>query len=345
MPKLLLFSDVHLHNFPAFSATDPDTGLNTRLLDQLRVLAQIRDYCRKDDIEAVIFCGDLFHSRTKIDVDVLWAANWAMREIAEVTELYLLVGNHDQSAKDGSIHSLDGLVNMLGMVVSKPCKFSVANGNVSVVAHPFTADTEAFIEYCKTVPKCDLFIAHQGVSEAKVGAYELPLLADIPLSALPHDRASFVLLGHYHKHQWLNANTAYVGSPLQLDFGERVETKGFLVVDTDAKTTKFVESNAPKFFLYETPDDFKAALGRKVFNPEKDFVRVHGYGAALRKLQDAYPRIQTVAEAPVKHAGPRIEAAMTATDSELLTKYVERATTDLDKKKLLELGLKLLVEE
>lgn len=344
MPKVLFFSDFHAYNWQAFAYTDAG-GLNSRLVDQLAVLGQIKDYCDEHDVLAIVFGGDLFHSRVKIDVDVAYCMYVALEQLAKSAgELVLNVGNHDQSAKDGSIHSLEPF-RPFAVVCDKPREIYLG-GKHRTFVHPFTEDTEAFVDYCKTVPACDFFVAHQGISEALVGAFEVPLKADIPVSALPLDRARYCLLGHYHKHQWLAPNCAYIGSPLQLDFGERNEDKGFLVVDTETWEHEFILTNAPRFRLYDTTEQFKSDLKRKKVDPARDFVRVHGSSQQLRPLMEQYPRVQAVQEAPPTSEAPRIEAKLTATDRDLLTAYVERQNPqDLDKAKLLEMGLAFMGEE
>ena len=57
----------------------------------------------------------------------------------------------------------------------------------------------------------------------------------VPLSALTNPAFDYVALGHIHKHQDLNRNgqphVVYCGSPDRIDFGERDEAKGFVLVD------------------------------------------------------------------------------------------------------------------
>jgi DNA repair protein SbcD/Mre11 len=56
----------------------------------------------------------------------------------------------------------------------------------------------------------------------------------VPLSALTNPAFDYVALGHIHKQQDLNKHgqphVVYCGSPDRIDFGERDETKGFILV-------------------------------------------------------------------------------------------------------------------
>jgi exonuclease SbcD len=57
----------------------------------------------------------------------------------------------------------------------------------------------------------------------------------VPLSALTNTAFDYVALGHIHKHQDLNRHSkppvVYCGSPDRIDFGERDETKGYVLVE------------------------------------------------------------------------------------------------------------------
>ncbi len=57
----------------------------------------------------------------------------------------------------------------------------------------------------------------------------------VPVSALTNPAFDYVALGHIHKHQDLNRggqpHVVYSGSPDRIDFGEREEAKGFVLVD------------------------------------------------------------------------------------------------------------------
>jgi exonuclease SbcD len=57
----------------------------------------------------------------------------------------------------------------------------------------------------------------------------------VPLSALTDPAFDYVALGHIHKHQDLNRHgqphVVYSGSPDRIDFGEKEESKGFVLVE------------------------------------------------------------------------------------------------------------------
>ncbi len=65
----------------------------------------------------------------------------------------------------------------------------------------------------------------------------------VPLSALTDPAFDYVALGHIHKHQDLNRHgqphVVYSGSPDKIDFGERDEQKGFVLLDLRKGDTEY----------------------------------------------------------------------------------------------------------
>ena len=338
--RILFFSDIHMHNWTQFSRT-LEGGLNSRLNDQLGVLLQLSEEAQRRSADAIIFCGDMFHSRVRVDVDVLFHT-WEMirgNVAASAPEMVMLVGNHDQNTKDGAVHSLAPFESIGNVrVVSEPCSFKL--GNIQVTACPFLEDPKEFMRLAANVEPCDLFLFHQGITEAAVGAFEIVGKGEIPLKALPTDRARLCIGGHYHKHQWVTKNVAYVGSPLQLDFGERTEEKGFLYLDTDTWQTEFIPTKAPRFRLFDSVNDFL-----KERPPAKDFVRVLANAEEIEKNREVHPTIQWVAQ---DRGGKVRESRLEnpeISDRSLMSVYVDNAEPDeTNRGALLETGMRLLTE-
>ena len=61
-----------------------------------------------------------------------------------------------------------------------------------------------------------------------------------------------VFLGHYHAAQKLSDNAEYVGSPLQLSFGEAFQEKHLVVYDAEDDSVEYINQNlVSKLFLDE----------------------------------------------------------------------------------------------
>ena len=83
-----------------------------------------------------------------------------------------------------------------------------------------------------------LLVGHFWVTGARLSSWQQGYFNDmepkVPLAALTDPAFDYVALGHIHKHQDLNPHdqphVVYCGSPDRIDFGEKDEEKGFVLV-------------------------------------------------------------------------------------------------------------------
>ncbi len=113
--KLLHTADVHL-GVKTHGRRDPETGLNTRLLDVRNALEAVVQRALDADVDAFLFCGDAYHTadptptQQKIFVQ-------ALRPLAEAgIPIVLIVGNHDHPVTFGRASSLDIFDHIAGEV-------------------------------------------------------------------------------------------------------------------------------------------------------------------------------------------------------------------------------------
>jgi exonuclease SbcD len=84
-----------------------------------------------------------------------------------------------------------------------------------------------------------ILVGHFWAQGAKLSSWQQsyfsPLEPQVPFSALADPAFDYVALGHIHRHQDLNPSgqphIVYAGSPDRIDFGEKDEKKGFVLVD------------------------------------------------------------------------------------------------------------------
>lgn len=344
--KVVVVSDLHAHNFSQFSTTLPG-GRNSRFQNILNVLRHVRDFCKENMIDVVFFCGDMFHSRTKVDVDVFSATWTAWREIAAVVrEVVILVGNHDQYNKVGDIHSLEPF-REFATVVDSPVISSVSTkrGVLRYAAHPFTTDIEAWKSFASMIPSgLDYFFFHQGVTEALTGAFDITIKAEVDIDDLPLEKARWCLGGHYHKHQIMERvdtdkkrYAIYVGSPLQHNQGERTEKKGFLHFP-DQEQFFQVPTKAPEFRLFNSWDEYQEAPA-----DQDDFVKIRCAPADVALIKDQLPSAQVEVLREEQEQTERVDQSVVSNDRSLLEAYVKQTSrTDLNQSRLVSLGYELL---
>ena len=229
----VITADIHCANYKPFS-TITDTGRNSRFVECLKVLHEIYEFAEKKNCENVFIAGDLFHNRTKIDT-VVYDDVYSFFKTTTNHHTYLVVGNHDQAVKDGSIHSLRPFADI---------------HNVTVIDKPELIQNVLFLPYqdhlnLEYLYPADFLIGHAGVAGATVGASNFVIGETLTPKHLKKYKEAF--LGHFHRHQQIQNTQIHIpGSPLQHTFGERDDEKGFLYVD-NSYNINFVATHAPKF--------------------------------------------------------------------------------------------------
>lgn len=342
--KALFVSDLHAHNHEQFATTLPG-GRNSRFQAILNVLDEVRFLCHHHEVDVVFFLGDMFHSRTKVDVDVFGATWNAWRDIAgEVEDLYILVGNHDQYNKVGSVHSLEPF-REFATVIDQPMIERVKG--VSFAAHPFTTNMKQWHRFVELLPEgLDFFLFHQGICEAATGAFNISIKAEVSYTDMPLSKARWCLGGHYHKPQFIGEEkrVLYVGSPLQHGFGERDEKKSVILFDTEsAHALTRIPTVAPSFLLFESAPEFFAPM-KHGFDPTRFYVRVRTkHQNVADQIKAEYPTVQVEMIGKKEFEERRVSTDVVSNDRALLEAYVELNGNNLDPRRLLSFGLEMLV--
>lgn len=339
MAKLLLVGDQHFHQYSAFASIDPETGLNSRLLDQLDLLDEIAKIRDKHQCDATVWLGDFWHSRTKLDAQVVSLVTEKVYERWTGRESYFLVGNHDCLGDTPDQNSL-AMLSPLGRIISEPSRLQLP-GRVKCHAYPFQRNPELLkrqFEDMHRFGKPDLLIAHCGLDEGAVGAYNISIKASVSIKDLPGAR--FSALGHYHKPQefiGLGGPVVYVGSIQQVDMGERDEQKSVIILDT--KTWEFtrIPLSGPEFHLY--PDLPSARRGR---HKEQDFIRIQCRKAEAEEAKNEFPKAQIEVVKDLTKERRVIDTTAGTSDKSLLESYLNERNPELDRERLLRLGLSLL---
>lgn len=341
--KFLAFADLHNHNYSQFATVLPG-GINSRLADCLSILEQIKSYGEKEKILKVLFLGDLFNSRSKVAIDVYCMVYDMLEEFYHAGfELFFIVGNHDQCLKSGEFHSIRPLSGTVSMVIDRPRYISA----LGVYAVPYVDGLEDRRISIKAGlnTKATMLAVHTPVSGAKVGPAELALGAELKLTDLQSDKYKLVLLGHYHRAQKLAENVFYLGSPLQLNLGERNDgLKGFWEVDTEDYSMKQIPTKYPKFVEITENWTMEEVLGNfvklmlRADTQEKDSLK-------LKTRIEKAARIVVVEKLREEKTQKRLDIEPGMSFEEMLEKFVQGSETELDKSRLVKMGTSFLKEE
>jgi len=243
--KTLVFSDLHLHNW-TYGAT-LDNGWNSRLYQQVKVCEQIYKSAVDNEVDQVVFCGDMFHTPGRIETHVLNAAVRAM-ELFRPFNFHLLVGNHDYIDKKRDIHALRWIDSDIGYVMSNRSgmKMITIYNSKPMVFLSYTDNKLHVEDALNYAPEGAVVYMHQGVSNVPMGSGFV-----VPNEILSEDmipsHVKRVLVGHYHK-PWDGEKISVVGSPMQHNWGDvDFIPRGWLIYDDETNNITRYESDAPKF--------------------------------------------------------------------------------------------------
>lgn len=136
MSRALIFSDLHI-------------GLKSDSLSRLNivknVISNIENSIEKYKINTIFFLGDLFHTRSSLNVNTINEAIDIVNKLAnKVENFYLVVGNHDIYYKtDTKVNSLNIFSDIKNVhVIDKPKQLVYNNKNILLV--PWLQDLSTY---------------------------------------------------------------------------------------------------------------------------------------------------------------------------------------------------------
>lgn len=339
MNKVLLASDLHLHCHKRSQE---------RLKDCLKVLDWIFDTAKKNNIKNILFGGDLFHDRQKIDVFTYQSVFESLKNNLEDDKcnLFLLLGNHDiwfnEQTSVSSVIPLSTLKNT--KIISKPEKVLINDVYWDFI--PFTHNP---IESLKELNSSDYCLAHIAVDGAILHGNTISdvLIENdgdmVKVGPEIFKKYKHVFLGHYHQQQKLANNVEYIGSPLELSFGEAFQQKHIIIFDTNKNKCEYIVNDfSPKHLILKPEDKNK-------YNLENNFVRFYVEDISETDLISMRKEIlaeNNIGTLEIRQQKKKMDEhiitdakAILYKEEEMLTKYVDQVgTNDLDYDTLIEIG-------
>lgn len=350
MSKFLLFSDIHVH---------PHKHNNQRLLDCLRALEWVFEQAIENDVDAVMFGGDLLHDRQKID-SLTYMETFKVLEKYQNQrfKVFLLLGNHDlwfgNSTKISSTYPFGALKNFA--VVDSTQSRQICGTQWHFM--PYTHDP---IDELKNLPLDEMpksyLLGHLSIDGARLNS--AGSIADVAIendgdmvkiSSNLFKNYKHAFFGHYHGSQKLAKNIEYIGSPLQLSFGEANEEKHIILLDSEKNTLRYIQNDfSPKHF-YLNEVDYKTFDKDKLKNAFVDVTISDTTDINLRKDLEKFSESNNIASIRVRaesrQSGEHLVSdvkKILSDESKLLENYLDQQNpVDFDKDMLLNIGKKII---
>jgi len=255
--KVLLFSDLHAHAFKAYSTVLPQpVGRNSRLHDAILILQEIKAIADKEDVDGILFGGDLFHIRPGAGTMKISTFNAIYDAIARLKIgrefVGLLVGNHDQGDRAGREHSIYAFGSIV-TVMDKPEWFNFTP-DLHVFALPAQSKNAPIKEIIDLNLNPDfegqaIMLGHLPIAGGVVGCnFHMPDESATKVDDLRPDYFRRIFLGDFHKPQTLQPSVQYIGATHHHNWGDADQRRGCLIWDTETNVVKFHHlTSAPKF--------------------------------------------------------------------------------------------------
>lgn len=267
MIRMLHLADLHL-GVENYGALDPRRGLHSRLIDYLDRLDEAITIGLDHQIDLCLIAGDVYKNRSP-NPTVQREFATRIRRLREAgVAVVILTGNHDISPAQGRAHSVEIFATLAleGVTVADRPRMhhiETRSGPLQLIAVPWVTRQmllardemvgasfatieyeirrrlEQFIERSveQRDPALPTVLAFHGTVEgAQLGAERAMILGhdlSLPSSVLAQPGIDYVALGHIHRHQVITRQPpmVYPGSIERVDFGERDEPKGCVLVE------------------------------------------------------------------------------------------------------------------
>lgn len=205
--KVLLIADLHV-----------EQGIYTEI--SIDFLEHIKNYSKKNNVEAIIFAGDMFEKSSRIKNEAFVPLFFKLYELKELgLKLFFLLGNHDIYNVDNN--SIVETFAVFGKVIKTLMDFKIGGSNI--IFYPYTKNI-------KDIPTSgEILITHLPIADF---TFDNKYHVNEKQGFKPELFEGFdiVFSGHFHRHQH-KENIIYIGSPYQLSFEEMNEQKGFIELD------------------------------------------------------------------------------------------------------------------
>lgn len=321
---MIFLADLHLDNFKQFSTLLPPKGLNSRLVEQLKVINQVSQKIEELGEENVIFLGDLINSFTDSLPKVIYnAAYYAISSWAKKANLYLIIGNHDLFRNMHVFSPFAEIPNVF--IVSSPVTERIEGYQVDLVPWDCALPTQ----------KGDILAGHLSVLEAWMDASKHRAQEGIhPTSMFGYRH---ILLGHFHDAQSFEvpgASTAiYTGSVMQINLASSVMERGLYQLKDSI--LKFIPIKSPqiKEILLETPELAKEFL-------DKEYNEIDYFKLIVKHRDIELPILdhRVIVEYELAPSAPELRFVDQPDENivETIEKFIDQSNTALPKDKIKE---------
>jgi DNA repair exonuclease SbcCD nuclease subunit len=209
------------------------------------------DQFREIKPDRIVFTGDLVHSKNQMTPELIEMVRWVLSECSSIAKTILIIGNHD--FLENNMSRLDALTPIIDSLQDDNIVYLKNRG----VYEDQNIDWVVYSLMDHNIPP-DI----EKSNRVKIGLFHGPVQGlttdigykfDTGFETEKFKGCDLVLCGDIHKRQVFNipgGNKAYmIGSTVQQNYGETINSHGFGVYDVINDEYLFVDLENPKPFL------------------------------------------------------------------------------------------------
>ena len=241
------------------------------------VFEQLYETLRKEDVDYIVHCGDIAHTKTQISPEFVEMCSQFFRNLTEIAPTYIILGNHDGNLKNSSRQdALSPIVEALNLddlhLLKNSGEMHLDDNFCLNVLSVF--DRENWTKPTNS-DKINIALYHGSISKCKTDTNWTMSFGEDEINIF--DDFDFAMLGDIHRRQFLDEEGRiwYAGSTIQQNHGE-TNDKGILLWDIQAKDDWEIEpivfKNPKPFFTIELT--LKGRMPRKIKVPESARLRL-----------------------------------------------------------------------
>ncbi|QQO38780.1 hypothetical protein BCPG3_204 [Bacillus phage BCPG3] len=335
--NIICFSDFHWHNWSTFAKPQifnyngKDIEATDRLVAQWNTIEKIFELADEHNAH-IVFAGDYYHARKRVESLVFNMGFNAIKENMAKRpdlELFMVVGNHDQ--QDSSRlpeHSLEQFKAIDNVFVLDDFEIYQTD-NVTIYPVSYSDDVDflkdqidRYAQHATQSDNLTMLVAHLGVDGSETGRHSHRLGGAFSLADLHPDTFTYIVLGHYHKRQYLGNrdNAFYCGNPIQESFSDEGQVKGvFLVNGVAYEKPAFIEIPNKQFITITEIDENTEAT---VANHYVRFVIPQELAVEVAAITEDVPTARIEVQREFK-SEVRIDIKVDSTEEDIVDAYTD----------------------
>jgi len=214
------------------------------------------DILRNEEVDCIVHCGDIAHTKTQISPEFVDMASDFFRNLSDIAPTYVILGNHDGNLRNSNRQ--DAITPIIHALDKKDLYLLKDSGELKI-NNDFTLNVLSVFDRDNwqqpTDPdKINIALYHGSISNCETDLGWTMEFGEDELSIF--NNFDFAFLGDIHKRQFLDhaKRVYYPGSTIQQNHGE-TNDKGFAIWTINSKndwtTDHFVLENPSPFITVE----------------------------------------------------------------------------------------------